>query len=66
MVLPAVTELGPVTIQRDTDNITITWEGGILQRAENLTGTFETITGATSPYTVNTDGSQAFFRTVAE
>tara|TARA_E500000081_G_scaffold16871_1_gene20526 strand:+ start:4086 stop:6359 length:2274 start_codon:yes stop_codon:yes gene_type:complete len=64
--LPAVTELGPVTIQRDTDNITITWEGGILQRAENLTGTFETITGATSPYTVNTDGSQAFFRTVAE
>jgi hypothetical protein len=42
--------------------ITITFTGG-LEAADSITGPWSDVTGATSPYTVNTSGTMKFYRT---
>src|SRR5262249_37638167 len=44
-------------------NIIITWDdGGVLQHATNVTGPWENLPGATSPFTTNVLSARRFFR----
>jgi hypothetical protein len=50
-------------VQRSDGAIRITWEGdGTLERSDTLGGQWAAVTGASSPYSVEPTGSQAFFR----
>jgi hypothetical protein len=43
--------------------LTLTWSGGTLQQASTVNGSFADVSNATSPYTVNLNGStQKYFR----
>jgi hypothetical protein len=59
LVLPAlrVTSIGV------GKKIELTWSYGTLQQSENLTGDWHTITNASSPFTVDLNSDQKFYRT---
>jgi hypothetical protein len=42
--------------------IIVTWDCGILQGADNVTGPWTDIPGATSPYCVPSSGAHRFYR----
>ena len=56
--------LGPtVSITRSGTVLLITWSGGgVLQRADSVTGTFVTIPDSHSPFNVEPSGTQAYYR----
>ncbi len=49
----------------DTNTLWLGWSGGLLQQADSLSGPWNDVQGATSPYPVTVDPSQpqAFYRT---
>ncbi|WP_050785596.1 family 16 glycosylhydrolase [Pedosphaera parvula] len=52
-----------IAIQSLSNNaIRLIWPNGTLQAATNIVGNWDTITGATSPYTLTPDGQQQFHR----
>ncbi len=51
---------GGITIER---TVTVRWECGFLQGADNAEGPYTDIPGATSPYTVSTSDARKFYRT---
>lgn len=57
----------PLTIQQSGTNVVLTWTNSAfgLQAAPVVTGTYTNMPGATSPYTNAINGSQQFFRTIA-
>ena len=62
----SVAPLGPlamptVKITSDGTNLTITYTG-TLQSADTVNGGYTDVTGASSPYTVNTSTGSKFFR----
>jgi hypothetical protein len=52
-----------VSIALGENEITLTWESGKLQSAEEVTGTWQDVSGATSPLSISPEKSQKFFRT---
>ncbi len=40
----------------------LTWSGGILESAEDMTGAWATVEGATSPYPLPLTGNRKFYR----
>jgi hypothetical protein len=55
-----------LTIQNTGNQVILTWPAGTLQSASQLTGPFNTVAGATSPYTNTVSGSQNFYRVQAQ
>jgi hypothetical protein len=55
---------GNPAISSDGGSITITWDGGVLQQADDLLGVYTDMPGATSPCTITISGSdpQKFYR----
>ena len=51
-----------VSFQSLSGNIVLSWPGGFLQSAPDLSGPWTDITGATSPFTNPAAASQAFYR----
>jgi hypothetical protein len=51
-----------LAIQRVGTSIHITWNAGILQSADAVTGPFTDVTGAQSPYAPVADGTAKFYR----
>jgi hypothetical protein len=51
-----------LNISRAGNNAILTWEGGTLQAAPAVTGTYTNVPGATSPYTNAIGGSAKYFR----
>ncbi|HEX4121151.1 MAG TPA: LamG-like jellyroll fold domain-containing protein [Verrucomicrobiae bacterium] len=45
-------------------NVQLSWNAGILQGATNLSGPFNTLTNAVSPYTIPTSNTQEFYRVI--
>ena len=55
----------PVSIAQEGSTITLTWESGALQSAGSVTGPWEAVADAASPYsTTIQDGNTLFFRSV--
>ncbi|MDB6122661.1 MAG: LamG domain protein jellyroll fold domain protein [Pedosphaera sp.] len=52
----------PLKISRSGGQITLTWPAGTLQQADNVTGTYSDVAGATSPYTISASVAQKFYR----
>jgi hypothetical protein len=53
----------PLNSQRVGGQLVLTWiGGGVLQSASTVNGTYTTLVGATSPYTVTNPATQQFFR----
>jgi len=60
-------QLGALKIQAVSGKPQISWTGaGVLQTATSLTGTWETLDNAASPYQPDTSASQRFFRLKSE
>jgi glucose/arabinose dehydrogenase len=55
--------LPPVTVTRSGGEVELTWSFGTLQSASNVTGPWEDVNNATSPYSVDAGQSPRFFRT---
>ena len=51
-----------LTIQRWGTNVALTWPGGTLESAGQVTGNYTNVTGAVSPYTNSTERPQQFYR----
>jgi beta-glucanase (GH16 family) len=51
-----------VSIQPSSEGITINWPSGTLQSASDITGHWDDLTGASSPYHVTATEPQQFFR----
>jgi hypothetical protein len=45
------------------NTISVTWQSGVLQQADNVTGPFTDVSGATSPYNVPATATKKFYRT---
>jgi hypothetical protein len=61
--LPATTTVEPgeiISFSRDGNNLVIEYTG-ILKRADAVTGEYNAVEGASSPFTVNPENSQGFF-----
>jgi hypothetical protein len=58
----AINPPATVSITSVGSNITITWPGGTLQSATNLTGPWRDLNGTNSPYVLQTNGLQQFYR----
>lgn len=58
VTLPAVS-LG---VQMVNGQLVLTWTGGVLQSAPNVTGPYSDMTGVTSPYTNAPSAAQRFYR----
>ena len=55
--------LPALRITRNGNSVTLTWDGTFnLQAASDVTGPYETVSGATSPHNVTISGAQSFFR----
>jgi hypothetical protein len=48
--------------RKASNNLVIEWSSGTLQSATNVTGPYDDVSGATSPYTAPVTGLQRFFR----
>lgn len=55
-------EPSTLAVKRSGAQIEITWSGGTLESANSLGGSWTAVAGATSPYMVNPDGAQRFYR----
>jgi len=55
--------LPPIRLRWVGPWVELTWNYGTLQRADNATGAWEDVPGATSPYLVDADQPRRFFRT---
>lgn len=55
--------LPPVQSRWINDQVELIWSYGILQTADDVTGPWNDVTNATSPHSVEPDGSKRFFRT---
>lgn len=55
---------GPVTLslKKVGNQVVLTWPTGVLLEATNVNGTYNTISGASSPYTNSLSETQRFFR----
>lgn len=54
---------GAIASKLQGNQLTITWSGGVpLQGADEITGPWTDINGATSPYTASTAGQKKFYR----
>jgi hypothetical protein len=54
---------GCIRANNQGGNVVISWTGGVpLEGADNLTGPWSTVSGATSPYTVPSLGAKKFYR----
>jgi hypothetical protein len=52
-----------ITITKKADGqVVLEWAAGALQSADIVTGTYQTVVGATSPYPVTAGGTQKFYR----
>jgi hypothetical protein len=51
-----------ISVSNTGTSVKITFDGGLLQQADVITGPFSDVTGATSPYTVNATGTAKFYR----
>ena len=51
-----------LSIRKSSNNVILTWEGGTLQAAPAVTGTYTNVPGATSPYTTAIGSSARSFR----
>jgi hypothetical protein len=54
--------LPTLSIARSGANVVLTWNGGTLLSATNVTGPYSPVTGATSPYTTAPSPADRFFR----
>jgi hypothetical protein len=54
--------VGPAIISITNHQAQITWSGGMLQCASNLSGPYIDMSGAMSPYTIATTNARRFFR----
>ena len=52
-----------LTISAQGGTVTITWDGGVLQEADDILGGYTDVPGAVSPYTNAVSGAQKFYRT---
>ena len=55
--------LPPVSVTRSGGQVELTWSFGTLQSAGSVTGPWNDVNNATSPYSVDADQSPRFFRT---
>ncbi len=51
-----------LTITPSGNGLVLTWPGGTLQEADQITGPWTNNTGATSPYPVSSSGARKFYR----
>jgi hypothetical protein len=52
-----------ITIQKNTNGqVLLEWPAGTLQAADIVTGAYQTVTGATSPYAITPGEAQTFYR----
>jgi len=51
-----------LTISKNAGAITLTWDAGVLQQADVVTGPYADVTGATSPTIVSPTGTSKFYR----
>ncbi|MHC1768320.1 MAG: hypothetical protein AB9869_29275 [Verrucomicrobiia bacterium] len=51
-----------LSVRRDSANVVIEWTAGTLQSADSVTGTFQDVAGAQSPWSVAPTGAQKFYR----
>ena len=60
----AVITPGPLSVQLSGGNIQLTWTGaGVLESKDDLgSGAWTTVSNATSPFSINPDGKQRYFR----
>ena len=64
----ALTEIGyapvptTIAIEKVGNNVILTWPGGTLQQATSVNGSYDDMSGITSPYTNAITGPQRFFR----
>lgn len=63
-VVPNEATAASIAFSRQGNNLALTWPTGwVLQSATNVAGPYNDVTGATSPYTINTTAQpQQFFR----
>jgi hypothetical protein len=50
------------SMDRAANTLKLSWDAGTLQQAARVTGPWETVSGATPPFTVQTTGAARFFR----
>jgi len=60
----AVITPGPLSVQLSGGNIQLTWTGaGVLESKDDIgSGAWTTVSNATSPFSINPDAKQRFFR----
>ena len=52
-----------IAIQKNTNGqVVLEWAAGTLEAADIVTGTYQTVTGATSPYAITPGEAQKFYR----
>jgi len=61
-VVPASSPPGTPTISSSGGVITITWDAGVLQQADDVLGPYTDVPGATSPWPVGGSDPQKFYR----
>jgi hypothetical protein len=59
---PAAGQAPTLAISRNGEGITITYANGILEAADDITGTFVKVEGATNPYPVTPDAPDKYYR----
>ena len=50
-----------ITVTRSGANLTLTWATGVLYQADNISGPYTIVSGATSPYPVTANQGSAFY-----
>jgi hypothetical protein len=61
-VVPSSSPPGNLAISADGGRVTITWDGGVLQQADDVLGVYTDVPEAASPYTIAVSGVQTFYR----
>ena len=51
-----------ITLTRSGSNVLLNWPRGTLQAADEATGAYDDVSGATSPYPVTPNGAKKFYR----
>ncbi|MFO1499238.1 MAG: LamG-like jellyroll fold domain-containing protein [Verrucomicrobiota bacterium] len=59
---PTVAAPGSLTLTRNNGQLILTWISGTLQQSPDVTGSWQDIAGATSPYPVTPSGERRFYR----
>jgi hypothetical protein len=61
-VVPSSSPPGNLAISADGGRVTITWDGGVLQQADDVLGVYTDVPEAASPYTIAVSDAQKFYR----